>query len=153
MKYSKQLVCLLTLCLILTPLGCSDKSSTNPVPPEFVGTWWYLTASLDGVPYASYSEVANVEGGVAASVIFASNGTWNSEEYDADQNVIFTQSGTFSATADSLTLIKTMSGGNPLDNPVTVLGSYVIVSDVLTITHVVGPPGETHTLIEYWEKE
>jgi hypothetical protein len=153
MTNQKWLFPALALLVVLIPFGCSDDNGTNPVPAELIGTWWYYSASMDGVPYASYSEVANTQTGVDASVTLSADGTWHAEEYDASQNVVFVQSGTFTATADSITTIETMSGGNPVVDPEPLPGSYVISGVILTITHFIGPHGEYITATESWEKE
>ncbi len=153
MKNRKRLAGLLALSMILLTLGCSDKSSTNPVPAELVGTWWFLTASFDGTPVASYNEVANDQDAVDGSVTFVTNGTWHGDEYDGSQTVVFTQSGTFFATADSLTLILTMFGGIPQNPPDTDKVAYTIAGDLFTITSTEEIMGTPHDLLVTYEKE
>jgi len=143
----------LTACLVFAVVpGCSDKG-TNPVPTELIGTWWYVSSSMDGVPDASYSEVANTQYGDTASVIFNSDRTWVNYEYDDTQNLVFTQSGTYSADADSLTMTTILRAGAPVNPPRVQTAAYVVAGITMTMTATVDLGGTDHDLVISYIKE
>jgi hypothetical protein len=149
MKKSQILIGLLALCAVLAAFGCGTKS-INSSGGNLEGTWWFSSASIDGTPVSSYSDVANDEDAVDASITFVTDGTWHADEFDDTPTQVFSQSGTYSASGNQLTIVTTMYGGAPENPPDTQTATYSVASDILTITATDDIMG---TLIQTWEKE
>jgi len=84
MKFAKLTLAAAMLLPILLCLGCGDDKSNNgsdPIPTELVDTWWYESATIDGDPVISFSEVAFNESATSGSLTFTSLGLWNTGEF------------------------------------------------------------------------
>ncbi|GEM_PF-2311766 len=144
----KPLAGLLALSMILFAFGCSDDNPVNSNAAALIGTWWFSSFSLDGDVTTVYSELANDNDAVTMSLTFVNNGTWAVREFDQDMVLVFLESGTYSASADSITLNTTMFGGSPVDPPLTSSALYAVTSN--TLIFVIG---NEHTVIQIFGKE
>lgn len=137
MKIAKLTLAVAMLLPILLCFGCGDDKSNNssdPIPTELVDTWWYESATINGDPVGSFSEIAFNESATSGSVSFTVTGTWNTAEYAEGAEPIFTQSGTFTVHGDSLDYRGTVMNGAPLDPAREFAMEYEISEDDLTLT-------------------
>ncbi len=155
----KQLKLFSTLALIL-PLfmafGCSDNSSdsSDDIPANLVGTWWFESAAINDDPVSSFSEVAHDENAIEGSVTFYANGTWSGAEYGAGEVILVTLSGTFNIDGNSIAITRTVYNGEPVSPPAEEdWGHFSILDDVLTLTAIETIDSETYTLIAIYIKQ
>jgi hypothetical protein len=136
MKIVKLTLVMAMLLPILLCFGCGDDKSSNgsdPIPTELVDTWWYESATINGEPVESFSEVSFNGSATSGSVSFTATGTWNSAEYAESVEPIFTQSGTFTVHGDSLDFRGTVMNGTPLDPAREFAMEYEISENDLTL--------------------
>ena len=112
--------------------GCSD-SGTNSVPSELLGTWWYQSATLDGVPY-DWFLYYNGEFGDTASYTFNDDRTWNRIVYGETLDTIQIGEGTYIVKGDSLTTTMTTLDGDSLIDPVVMGYMFTVTDSLLAIT-------------------
>jgi hypothetical protein len=137
--------------------GCSDDdddnptNSTDPVPSALVGTWWFDSATANGVPITldelSFSDTAQT-----MSMTFTSNRTWSSAEY-YNGIVVFSQSGTFTVKGDTLNVTRTMLDGAPVEPPESFEATYSIVGNRLYLTQEEIIGSEPFVFISMFTKE
>jgi hypothetical protein len=137
MKARRLVVGILLLLSLFIYFGCSDDdddnptNSTDPVPSALVGTWWFDSASINGVP-ATLDDLSFTDTSQTMSITFNSDRTWSSAEYYNDIEV-FSQSGTFTVNGDTLTVTRTMMDGAPINPPESYKATYSISSNELTL--------------------
>ncbi len=112
--------------------GCSD-SGTNSNLSKLVGTWWYQSATLDGVPYDWFGYYSG-DIGDTASYTFNADRTWNRIVYGVSLDTVQIAEGTFIVDGDSLTTTMTTLDGNPLIDPIVMGYTYTVTDSLLAIT-------------------
>ena len=130
--------------IILTSLvsGCSEdkKSSTAPVesniPQDLLGTWYYQSATVNGVPVALSYVLQWDEGTVAARFTVGSDGSLVNEELDDNDEVVWTETGTITIDGDNATITITADDDGPIDPPDVLSGTWSLNDDgdELTLT-------------------
>ncbi len=153
MKKSRIIAGLLVLCVLYCVFGCSDDKGSNSTTANLQGTWWYLSSSMDGVPSASFEDIANDEDAVAGDVIFTSNTVWTMNEYSAGQTVVYFQYGTCAVSHDTVIMSTENRNGTILTTPDVDTMTFTIASDVLTMTQVYEIMETEHTWVISFEKE
>lgn len=133
MRIPKFAIGLATIVAALFFFGCGDDDNpSNPgggtIPAQIVGTWWWNSATVDGVPM-TFQELSFTDSSDAQSLTFNSNGTYSSAEFYQSTSV-WTQSGTFSGRQDTLIITKTMENGAPI-TPDTEWGIWEVSGDTL----------------------
>lgn len=131
---------LLTLMAIL-PIGCSDDDGNginNSVPLTLVGTWRATSATVDGVPQ-DLAELFDWDPGVAGTeVTLNGNGTYASREYDASNNTVSTESGTFEVTGSTMMVTVTVQDGSDITPEEGLNAQWSVSGNTLTLTQAVG---------------
>lgn len=82
----------LAACFIFAALaGCGDKG-TNSTPSDLIGTWWYMSATLNGDPYDGFGYYG---GDFCDTTLTTYNAdrTWVDNEYDDIQTVFLLKAG------------------------------------------------------------
>ncbi len=118
-------------------LASCKKDSTNPAgaaTTSITGTWTITSATVNGQPADPAQIFEYVQGAVSARFIFGANGAFTYEERDAQGNVLYTETGTFSISGQSVTVTITHSNGQPLQQPIVIAGSFVITGNQMTFT-------------------
>lgn len=146
----------LLLCLFLA-YGCSDDDDDNGVgpinnniPSELVGTWNWVSTTIDGVPQ-TFPNISYTDTSQTGSVTFNSNNTWSSAEY-YNSIVVFTQSGTCTNNGHTLTTVRTMIQGVPENPPDTFNMDWVVASNTLILTQMAIMPSDTMVAIATYSK-
>jgi len=139
MKLSKLALVIIILIPFVFGIGCSDKSSNSndDIPAELVGSWLYLSGTIDGEPMTPENYEYQSELATGHSITFNANGSYSGVEYDDGMNPVSTRSGTFRVKADSVYVTWTEIDGAPVspaeeDDPLT----YEISGSVLILTSV-----------------
>jgi len=118
MKCLRALVVLIFLISSLIGINCGDdKSANNPandIPASLVGTWWYHSGTQDGVPIGLFAEINFTDTSEAGSTTSNANATWSGAEF-YDNQVVFTQSGTFTVNNDILKITRVIFNDDPAD--------------------------------------
>lgn len=112
------------------------KDSTNPAgtAPTINGTWTITSATVNGQPADPAQIFEYVQGAVSARFTFGADGTFTYEEKDAQGNTLYTQTGTFAVTGQSVTVTITHENRQPLQQPVILSGTWAITGNQLTFT-------------------
>jgi len=156
MKILRLMIGLIILLAFFIGISCGDdKKVTNPVettPASLVGTWWYDSGTVDDVPIASFAQISFTDTSEAGFVTFGANRVWNAGE-TYDTQTVFTQSGTLTTKADTLTITRLVLNGNPAEPHDTSSSLWHVSGDTLRLTDeiIVGP--ETLVMIAYYLKE
>ena len=158
MKFFKStllIAILLPLCIFI---GCSDDDdngtgSTDEIPANLVDTWWYQSATMNGEPVLSYSEVSHNDLATTASMTFEADGTWEGKEYADSPSPIFTQSGTFTISGSTINVRRTEYDGDPVDPAEEFTSQFSVNGDVLTLTSTEMIMDELWTLVAVYSRE
>ena len=155
MRFFKSAFLIVFFLPIFIAIGCSDNGSdsTDEIPANLVDTWWYVSGTMNGVPIPSYSEVSHNDLATTSSLTFGADGTWSSYEYTAPPTPIFSQSGTFTVSGNTLNIRRTMYDGVPEDPVEEYTSQFLVSGDNLTITSTEEIMGETFTLVVYYLRE
>jgi len=137
MKSSKLMSAFIVLISFLIMTGCGDddkkiNNSGDPVPSELVATWLFSSATMNGVPISSYSEISNDDAAVTSSITFTANRTWSAVEYDQGQNVVYTESGTFTINGNQMNVTTTLEDGTPVNE--TYSATWAVASNTFILT-------------------
>jgi hypothetical protein len=157
MKTNRLVVGLLLLLSLFIYFGCSDDdddnptNSSDPVPSALVGTWWFDSATINGVP-ATLDDLSFTDTAQTMSITFNSDRTWSSAEYYNDI-MVFSQSGTFTVKSDTLNVTRTMIDGTPVEPPESYKAAYLVNSNNLTLTQVEVIFSEPFVIVSMFTKE
>ncbi|MBU8871818.1 MAG: lipocalin family protein [Gemmatimonadales bacterium] len=99
LNLTKALLALWILGLVFTAAGCGDDDPESSLE----GSWRFSSWTVDGlsVPASEWYE----DGAARVEVTLNANGTWSANDFDADGQVIDSDGGTYTATAENLTLL------------------------------------------------
>ena len=109
--------------------GCG-KDDNNPaaptgdVPAELLGTWYYQSASINGVQVPLGFILGWDQGTVSARFTVGSDESFIYEELNADAAVVWTESGTFTVDGNSATITITENDDGPVDPPEVLSGTW-----------------------------
>ena len=137
MRKSKSFIVIL-LIVILFVLSCDDDSPSKPNASDLIGTWVLTKMTVGG------NEYNPVEMGFSVTIIFNSDGTFQSTEIDGEETTVDT--GTWSTSGNTLTITSTEDG-------VTISGPYSVAGNKLTITITDEEDGELITYIYEFTKQ
>jgi len=156
MKSFKLMIAFIAILPILIVIGCSDDDKTNnPVyttPASLVGTWWYLSATLDGEPVLSFAEISHTDTSQTGSTTFNANATWSGAEYYEDV-IVFTQSGTLIPKGDTLNITRTIYNGSPAPANDTFSYMWNVTGDTLSLTSTIYAPTDTAIVMALYVKQ
>ena len=131
---------ILTLALVLLPLGCKkdDSSPTSPgtggIPASLVGTWTLDSVTVNGQA-ADLATVFNwVPGTESANITVDANGAYTYKELGGGGQVLFTNAGTIALSGSNFTITVTSKDGQPLATAETLAGTWVASGNTLTLT-------------------
>jgi len=128
----------LAACLILGAfLGCGDDNGTNPVPQDLVGTWWWVSATRNGVSQGSFADVSNISGGDTLSYTFNADRSWSGIVYDAGMSPLTQAEGTYSVKGDTMIMVLTEEDGATVDPPDVDSTLYTVTPTTLMLYSVV----------------
>jgi len=125
--------------------GCigSDDIPTIPgigggddVPAALLGNWTFQSVTLDGQAQDLSDWFEWNAETVEAHLIVADNFTLRSEEVDGDSAVLYWDSGTFTVDGQTITVTITSENGNAVTAYTAFDGSWLVVSNLLTLTMI-----------------
>jgi redox-sensitive bicupin YhaK (pirin superfamily) len=133
MKYSS--VPLLFVLSLVPFVGCK-KDSANPATQQsaFVGTWNPQSATVNGTATPVAQALNWVNGAVAARLTINANATFSYSELDGANAVLYSNSGTYAISGNSVTLTWTTVNGQPLNPPETATLTWAVAGNQLTTT-------------------
>jgi len=141
-----------TACALFAGLpGCGDKG-TNSVPSELIGTWWYMSSTLNGDPYDWFGYYGG-DFGDTTSTTYNADRSWTRIVYDESLSAVQTAEGYFSVKGDSLIVTTTTLDGSPLQDPIVMGYTYTVVDNQLTITLSAEVDGNTEITVITYIKE
>jgi len=109
---------MIATCFIIAALsGCGDDNGTNPVPSDLIGTWAWISATMDDVSMGTLEEVTEITGADSLSYTYNANRSWSGAVYDASMNPLTTASGTFSVKGDTLIMVISEEDGIAVEPP------------------------------------
>lgn len=126
--------------------GCKKDSAPanntggtgGPPPAQLVGVWIAQSATVNGAATALGIVLQWEAGVVSAQVSLTANGSYTYNELDANNQVVYTQSGTVSVAGTSITMTATSENGNPVNPPTLFLGgSWSVTGNQLTVSTTV----------------
>jgi len=155
MRLLKAAFLIVFLLPVFIGIGCSDNGtdSTDEIPANLVDTWYYLSATMNGVPIPSYSEISHDDLATSSSLIFEADGTWENFEYAGSPTPIFSQSGTFTVSGNTLNIRRTMYDGVPEDPAEEYTSQFLVSGDVLTLTQTETILDEEMILIAQYSRD
>lgn len=122
---------------LLLGMSACKKDSTNPAgsaTTSINGTWVIASATVNGQPTDPAQIFNYVQGTASARFSFGANGSFTYEERDAQGNVLYSESGTFTVSGQNVTVNITHSNGQPLQQPIVIAGTFAITGNQLTFT-------------------
>lgn len=147
------LVAMALIVMSLVLIQCSDDddnptNSSTDVPASLVGTWWWQSALMNGVPQ-QFSDINNVDTSETMSLTVNANNTWSMAEYYQSQEV-YTQSGSCTASGSNLHVIIENEDGSPVSPPDTADVLWQVTGDVMVMTQSEILVTDTLVLVTTW---
>ncbi|SYZ74008.1 exported hypothetical protein [Candidatus Zixiibacteriota bacterium] len=157
MRFSIMFLAITILLLIAIGLGCGsdDKKVTNPantVPASLVGTWWFASATHNGIPYGSFAEISFTDTSETGAVTINANDTWSTKETYNDQ-IVYTRSGTIKVHGDTVKITVTVENGDPADADDTSSSAWNVNGTVLTLSARAIALNDTINIVSVYNKE
>jgi hypothetical protein len=129
--------------LIALCAGCG-KDDDNPagpqnnVPAELLGTWYYQSATINGVQVPLGFVLGWDQGTVSARFTVGADESFVYEELNAADSVVWTESGTFTVDGNNATITITQNDDGPVEPPDVLSGTWSFdeASDRLTLNTI-----------------
>jgi len=115
--------------------GINDDDG-DTAPAALVGNWTFQSVTLDGVSQDLSDWFEWNAETVEAHLTINANFTMGSEEVDAQSNVLYYDSGTFTVNGQNLIVTINSENGNAVTAYTPFSGTWLVVSSLMTLTMI-----------------
>ncbi|MCD6249751.1 MAG: hypothetical protein J7J98_05410 [candidate division Zixibacteria bacterium] len=128
---------------VLAFVGCSDDDDDNGTnstafPAELVGEYVQTSVTLNGTPQDVATFYEWDATAVRSLITISASGEQLYQEFDANDSVLYYDSGPATISGTSLTITVSSENGTPVTPYTTFSGTWDLTGNILTLTMVEG---------------